>query len=142
MVVKSDVYIEMSKRVDHVEEEIGRIREKIHDQKSESGAIVMAMKEMDNTLTSVFENQKNLSQKFIDLKKDNDEKLHAQNNRITETEKTTMHIKFVSSQWKTLLIVCIFFACLGFAFDNGMKDILHAFLPDSVAKAAKVMTNG
>lgn len=120
---------EISKRVDNVEEDVVRLRDKLHEYRNEYGAIVLNMEEMDNTLTNIYQNQKSISNNIIDLTK-----------RLIEIEKINMQrnvqIQMVTGHWKLILGVISISILIGFAVENGLKDVVKILLPDKVIQVA------
>jgi hypothetical protein len=121
---------EISKRIDGIEEEVVRVRDKIHDFRTENGAIILNIGEIDNTLTNIYQNQKSLSANVIDL-----------NKRLGELEKISLQIKIVTSHWKLIFGMIAISVLIGFAVENGLKDVVKILLPDKVVQAAKVINS-
>ncbi len=98
---------EISKRVDFVEGTILTLSTRLYENDKTQGKVVVSVEKVTDQLTVIFQKLKS-----------NDEK-------IKDLEEVISPIKLVKSHWK--LIVWLFFACssLGFAFDGGIKNIVH-----------------
>lgn len=128
---------EISKRTDNVESEIKDIREKLHNHYSDQVGLMIAIQEIDNNIISIneslsriYENQKNNSQKSIDLEK-------AYDLRIEQLEETHTKIKMVFSSWKVVIILGTLFILIGV----GLDDILRAALPENTVKERQEVIN-
>jgi len=127
----SDI-LELSKRVDNNNNEILSLRTRAHRTENTQAGMISILDKLDNNLKTIYENQECISLKMIESFKDI-------TMRISEAEKITNQIKLVTAHWKSLLIIAIFFAGLGFAFDNGIKDLLRATLPDKAIKVGDII---
>lgn len=130
-----NIYDEMTE----VKEEILRLRDRSHEMETTLPVIVASVdKFVDKNadqMMAIFEKQKKLDDALF-------QSLKEQSLKIADIEKVTNGIKLVATHWKSLIVVAIIFAVLGFTFEKGIKDIVVALLPDKAVKAAQVIANG
>lgn len=133
--ISETVIDQLSIRIDEHSDEILRLRERTHEMETTIPAIVSSVDKNADQIMSIFEKQKSFDGRIVQ----EHEKLLT---RISEVEKVTNGIRLVATHWKSLIIVAILFAVLGFTFEKGIKDIVVALLPDKAVKAAQVIANG
>jgi calcineurin-like phosphoesterase family protein len=129
---KDETYIEMSKRIDSAEEDIFILRDRFYKQDETQGVVVAAVERLSDQIMTVFENQDKFSEKVIETFKD-----HAV--KFKDIEDTTNNIKIVTSHWKTIVWMIIISCAIGFAFDNGIKDILRVLAGNKVAAVVSMI---
>lgn len=100
-------YDQMSKRVDSIEMDVEIIKERFYKGDKIQVDVV-------NFTGKIADQISIISQKL----KDNDCK-------FKEIEEIISPIKLLKSHWKVILWACIASSSLGFAFDGGVKSIVH-----------------
>lgn len=100
-------YDQMSKRVDSIEMDVEIIKERFYKGDKIQVDVVNFTGKIADQISIV-------SQKL----KDNDCK-------FKEIEEIISPIKLLKSHWKVILWACIASSSLGFAFDGGVKSIVH-----------------
>ena len=129
---KDDVYQEISRRIDHMQNDIYILSDRTHEYSQTQGVIVGAVEKIGDQLASLFEKQDQLSAKMIESFKEH-------NDRFRDIEEQTGKIKIVSNHWKTIVWVIVISSAIGFAFDNGIKDILKGIASGKIADVTHVM---
>lgn len=124
MLKNSELYYEVSKRIDGVEGMVATLNDRLYESDKAQSSIVVSSEKIIDQLTIIFNK----------LKK-NDEK-------INEIENTISPIKLVKSHWKLIMWIVFTSSSLGFAFDGGIKSIVHAVDKYSISNSVQnVMRN-
>jgi hypothetical protein len=107
MQMQNDKHTKISKKFNSSEDIIFDINQRLCQNEKAETHIVFSIEKITDQLSVVFQKLKN-----------NDEK-------IKEIEEVISPIKLIKSHWKLIMWIVFTSSSLGFAFDGGVKNIMH-----------------